>query len=653
VIVTGASGSGKSTCVNQLIAGLPFFIKSTSSDPLDTYEDLNGPFLTGSSLQSCSRAITMFGPISLKKFQNGFRDELLQKFNATFHRVCSKRENEEEEEDTLEEDEECEEDEEHDPSNCDIFFVDTEGTQNIDQNGQPNLIFSLIAASSIATVRICCVKGRASEASLDEFMAISRAASLMIGESSSAAAIAFRDASPPLEGENKSAPPSPKKGRKKIKDAYDLKSEEFERRRIEYNETLTRNVAEEMRKRELKMNGGEGEEVNDPGDGALRFDFRASCHPCLRKVRHHPSYVRSMMELAQFISNSITRTQRRSVIVIDETVQRIADAQRSIEVTEGMQVMAVWRGLLAKFCDEAKTEVLTERLSFIENDVIQRLTTVPEAQELSENVIQHQTEIHNQARVQFTAACERRCHRLSHQIRDRFQVAELNIVQEINQFLLRRSRERLTELQEMVRQLELFTDNHAMILKQEFGALIEQEMGTFETALAMSPDCFDFDGMKHRYLTQIEHKFVDGCTQHQNDIKVHISKKMDTVLDDLITWLTGTLTTVRERRLIALDEIRTQNRTKAEEKIIAVQNQFIQQASAEISALTDSQIGDFVQKLITKIEQYDEAAKTAFRQKFTQIEWIHIADCETQFYRRVVTPINQKLQEATQKQKKC
>jgi uncharacterized coiled-coil protein SlyX len=212
------------------------------------------------------------------------------------------------------------------------------------------------------------------------------------------------------------------------------------------------------------------------------------------------------------------------------------------------------------------------------------------------------------------------------------------------------SEEKLAELQEMVEQLEEFADNHSAQVKHEVEEMMLQDMEKFSTSLEMAPSCVNFEVMKSQYIAEAEMRFRTGCVQRQNDIEIYISTKMRKVLDELTSSLAAQFNKVREERLIFLEGIREQVRAKAEQELVIVQTQFVQQADAEITGLHDDEIGDFVQHLITKTDDYSEAAKTAFRQKFTSDEWKHIADCESQLNRRLIIPLKEKLQEATQRQ---
>jgi hypothetical protein len=163
VIVTGGSGQGKSTFLNHIALGKRYF-REQDRNRRSTYE-CYGPFTARSSTDSCTRGIEMLGPISLKALK------LLYELEP-------------EEEEAVNEEEEEEEEASspnvtrpagvRDPADCDIFLVDTEGTGSIDHVNRSHLLLGLIAASSIATVRICCVSGRGPEAVLDDYIAITR-----------------------------------------------------------------------------------------------------------------------------------------------------------------------------------------------------------------------------------------------------------------------------------------------------------------------------------------------------------------------------------------------------------------------------------------------------------------------------------------------
>jgi hypothetical protein len=356
------------------------------------------------------------------------------------------------------------------------------------------------------------------------------------------------------------------------------------------------------------------------------------------------------MELADFINVSVANAQRQSFAAMRQTFQRLADAMESLDLAEHVQVVGVWKELLVKFCDEAEIEVRDSCFSIIDRRMIE-MKTMPEAQEMYDSIDNHQTEMRNDARDQFIAACDKRYVGLSHQLLERFQVAQLRLGQDINQRLLQQSKERLSQLQEMVHRLEVFTENFSSQLRTEFERKIVKDLDGFETYLAMECSGVDFDDKKNQYLVEIETTFRDGCVQHQNDIEIHVAKRITETIDDLKVWIASRFSGLRQLRLTALETTRQQIVSRAGQELAIVQRLFIGKAAAEIGALRDDQIEGFVQRLIGKTDQYGQAAKTDFQQRLTPDEWKHIQDQKEQLQRRLLIPINSKLQEVTLRQK--
>jgi hypothetical protein len=127
---------------------------------------------------------------------------------------------------------------------------------------------------------------------------------------------------------------------------------------------------------------------------------------------------------------------------------------------------------------------------------------------------------------------------------------------------------------------------------------------------------------------------------------------MDEVVKGLRASVAAACSRAYEERLGILGQLRAAQLHVAEQQLAIIQTQFVGRAQTEIDALQNGEVRKFVSQLIRKTDQYAAEAIAAFRSAFTPREWQHIQDQEPAFRRRLLDPVNAKLQEVTARQEK-